>query len=218
MIFCIQYKSVTSLQCESKCETLEYCFDQKICCTLNICAISFHCESISGSSEIQLDWMICCTVHTCEVSPRCEWVDVSSDFQLDWTICCNLNMRESLFTPLCIRKCFLRLAAWVNDLLHSLHLYSFSPLCLCKCLLRCPAWLNDWLHCAHLCNFSPVYQNMEGQMAETCKILVAHGARMFGDHVQDQNWPLLLLDNNWGSPHRVILCPLSLFLQWPFPE
>ena len=66
-------------------------------------------------------------------------------------------MRFWGFSPLWVRICIRKSPAWVNNLLHSLHLCGFSPLWISKCFFRFPAWRNVLLHFAQACIFLPVW-------------------------------------------------------------
>ena len=125
-----------------------------ILCTDNIVVASCQSESASESFKQQLDWMSCCLVHTCS-SLHCEWAYESSDFQPNWMISrilhtCEPSLQsvpadvfsDPLFTE------------WFS---HWVHLCNFSSACVCKWVLIWETWLNDLLHSVHLWVSSPLW-------------------------------------------------------------
>ena len=105
-------------------------------------------------SKQQLNWMSCCLVHTCS-SLHCEWAYESSDFQPNWMISrilhtCEPSLQsvpadvfsDPLFTE------------WFS---HWVHLCNFSSACVCKWVLIWETWLNDLLHSVHLWVSSPLW-------------------------------------------------------------
>ena len=58
---------------------------------------------------------------------------------------------------LCVKMCFFRVSAWLNDLMHCSHVCSFAPVWLTMCLFRWLILENDLVHCSHLCIFSVVW-------------------------------------------------------------
>ena len=144
------------LHCESADESSDFEHDRIFCCIQCKSAASPQCESTDERSDDLFVWMILSIWCICAASLLCESENEYSDVQPDWMICYIQN-RDVFFSPVWVIIWRFRLAGWLNDFGHLVHLCGFSPVWVSIWEIRCSDRLNDLLHWLHLFDFSPLW-------------------------------------------------------------